>query len=128
MVETKVAVRMVWGILDQNQMSEIDGVVFQAAKREIRANIAIDHQKGIIAEQGQRFQDAATGFKRLGLTGITDESPKGLAITQRRTDLMAKVGRVDDDVRNTTGYEVSNQVNDEWLPPSRQQGLGGMVG
>ena len=97
-------------------MGQIDRLVLQAAKGEIRADVAVDHEKGVIAEHGQRLQNTATGFKRLGFPRITDMSPKGFPIPERSSELMAKVCGVNDDFINAARQKVPNQVNDEWLP------------
>jgi len=58
---------------------------WQAAKREVRPDIAIDHQERIGMNQIERPEDAATGLKASRtLRGLDDTDPESLPVAKRR--------------------------------------------
>ncbi|MNQ32780.1 hypothetical protein D3C85_461950 [compost metagenome] len=103
-------------------------LIHQSAIIRINPGIAVDHQKGLAAEQWQCLHDAARSLEGTLLRRPQDLDPELAAIAEGLHQLVAKPGVVDDKLGHPGRLELLDVVDDEGLAPHRQQRLGQQVG
>jgi hypothetical protein len=100
----------------------------QTAEIEFAVDVGIDHGKDVIFDERQRGGDAARGLQRAGFARILDRHAERRAVAQRRLDLLAEMGVVDDDAAEARRVQALDMPDDERLAAHHQQGLGRVVG
>ena len=120
-IETKVAARVLWRIGNKDEMRPPAGQCERALEVPVAPDVAVDHEKGLVAEQRQRVGDAAGGFQRTGrFRRIADRQAELCAVAQRIDDLLAEVRVVDDHVAKAAGGEAFEVPDDQRFAAGHQ--------
>src|SRR5690625_721411 len=130
-VKFEVSVRMMFGVIDQNQVG-IDALfktkVCQTAVGVGGPHVAVDDDKRFASEQRQRPPDTAAGFERLRFAGPGYLHTEPRTIAHKRFDLLTQPRRVDDQLANTRARQPLNVVLNDRLAMNFQQWLGRRFG
>ncbi|MNQ94108.1 hypothetical protein D3C85_1096090 [compost metagenome] len=129
-LQGEIPLRVLGRIGHQPEMGQVirQRLIHQSAIIPVNPGIAIDHQKGFWAQQGQCLHYAARGLEGALLRRPQDLDPELAAIAERLHQLVAEPGVVDHKLGHPGRLELLDVVDDEGLAPHRQQRLGQQVG
>ncbi len=99
----------------------------QRLKGVIGPHVAINHNKGLIAEKRQSPANTTTGFQGFRLAGPGNTHTKTRAITEKRLYLLTQPGGIDHYFAHTRFNQSFHMVLNQGLITDMQQGLGCLI-
>jgi hypothetical protein len=99
----------------------------RALERIVAADVAVDDQEGLAAEQRQRMRDAAGRLERGRRGRPSNAQPPARPVAQRALELHAEMGMVDDDLAHAGARKRLEMPDDQRLAARLEQGLRAVV-
>ena len=129
-INIKISMRIVLGIFDQHQVRQPTLTVqgLESGKIKIRPHVCVDHNKAVILEFRQRFDDSACCFEANRLTGVADLDSQSGTVPQMLLNHAAQIEVVDHHAGHAAGLEALNLMLNQGLAPHLQQGFGDISG
>jgi hypothetical protein len=128
-VEGEIAVGRLGRPIHHYQMGQTGWFARQLGEIEVGPDIAVDQQKGGVAQQRQRVPHAAAGFQRcIAFMDVADAQAPLCAVAQCRGELVCQPRGVDDHIADAQRSQFLQMPRDQRLAGHRQKRLGGVVG
>src|SRR5262245_11132870 len=128
--EREIAARMMWRVVDENEMGlrVLAQGAAQACERIVGVQIGVDDEERRAPEERERVCDATRGLERLALGRIADADAEPRAVAEGGFDHGAEMRMVDNELGVALGNQTVDEPGDERSAADREQRLRRRVG